>query len=292
MNALWTEKYRPKSIDDLNAPEHIKRFLRRAVSEGHPHLLLYGPPGTGKTTISGLLSPTLVLNASDERGINVIRNTIKQRASTVSKQVIVLDECENLTRDAQTCLRRVLEDFPNTVFIFCTNYASGIIRPLRSRTLALKITPCRGHALPRIGELEGLPFAGTTYDALFEKCNGDLRRCINVLQGLRPLYKNSSDTDVTAALDSSIGIVPDSKISELKSVTVLNYRDFVADFIRSSFSVLQLIQQLNRCLEGTERQKCAFFLSLSRLEGCSTAGCSDEIVLMNLCADKIEIYNK
>lgn len=106
-SALWTEKYRPKTVEDLDCEPHIRKFLENSIKNGFPHLLLYGPPGTGKTTFASLLKPTFQLNASDDRGIDTIRNKIKMLANTVSKQVIVLDECENLTRDSQTCLRRL-----------------------------------------------------------------------------------------------------------------------------------------------------------------------------------------
>jgi DNA polymerase III delta prime subunit len=105
-NDLWTEKYRPKTIEELDCSSFLKKFLQNATVNGFPHLLLYGPPGTGKTTFASLLNPTFELNASDDRGIEIIRNKIKKVANTVSKQVIVLDECENLTKDSQTCLRR------------------------------------------------------------------------------------------------------------------------------------------------------------------------------------------
>ncbi|KCZ74113.1 hypothetical protein H311_04923, partial [Anncaliia algerae PRA109] len=94
MTSLWIEKYRPKTIEDYNCPAHLKNFLTK-YKENFPHLLLYGPPGTGKTTFAHLISHKnkLELNASHERGINVIRGTIKNFASSISsKNTIILDE--------------------------------------------------------------------------------------------------------------------------------------------------------------------------------------------------------
>ena len=307
-NSLWTEKYRPKSPDDLDAPPHIKRFLGHAMKNGHPHLLLYGPPGTGKTTFAAMLGPTLVLNASDERGIDVIRNKIKKIANTVSKQVIILDECENLTRDSQTCLRRILEDYPNTTFIFCTNYYSRVIDPLKSRLLKLKFAASTGACLARIGQVEGLEMDGAFYAELFSKCNGDLRKCINVLQGIRPLYSDGENTgrdenrsnadkegkvlkdSVHKNLDNLIGRIPSRITEAFAGLSFTNYRAFVSSFIFEGYSTLQLVQQLSEGVHGTQKQKCLFSLLLSESESCCVKGCSDEIVLMNLCLKKMSIY--
>ncbi|KAM0679992.1 hypothetical protein COBT_004169, partial [Conglomerata obtusa] len=132
MSTLWTEKYRPKTSETFECPSHLKTFLNTSTSQ---HLLLYGPPGTGKTTFAHLIaSPnTLELNASDERGISIVRTKIKNYASSISTQkTIILDECDNLTSDAQQCLRRVIEDFSgSTRFIFVTNFLSKIIGPLK-----------------------------------------------------------------------------------------------------------------------------------------------------------------
>ena len=288
MNNLWTEKYRPKDQRDFDGPVHIKNFLKHAIENGHPHLLLYGPPGTGKTTFASLLNPTLSLNASDERGIDVIRNKIKKVANTVTKQVIVLDECENLTKDAQTCLRRILEDYPNTTFIFCTNYFNKIIGPLKSRLLKFKFTIKENKALEKIGSMENLEFDESFYRDLFRKCGGDLRKSINVLQGIKPLLQNTKDV---FGVDELIGRIEQSKIEEFNKIEVGNYKEFINKFIREGFSVLQLIQQLNECLRGKEHQKAEFSKNLAELEGFCFNGCSDEIVLMNLCMKKIEIYN-
>ncbi|KAI5148845.1 replication factor C subunit 2/4 [Enteropsectra breve] len=290
-SSLWTEKYRPQKSKDLNCPEHIRRFLEDALANGFPHLLLYGPPGTGKTSFAQLLSPTLTLNASDERGIDVIRNKIKKRANTVSKQVIVLDECENLTRDAQTCLRRVLEDFPNTRFVFCTNYYNRIIGPLKSRLLKFKFTLQQHGALEKIGESEGLAYPSEFYSYIFKRCNGDMRRSINVMQGLAPLNPPFSISGDNFIIDDFIGMIPDKIIREFMEIRRVNLKEFCKMFLDASYSCLQLIQQLSESLWGSSKQMAQFSLVLSELEGKCINGCSDEFVLYNVCFGKIEIYS-
>lgn len=286
-NNLWTEKYRPKTIEDFDCPLHMKNFLNNAIKNGFPHLLLYGPPGTGKTTFASLLNPTFQLNASDERGIDVIRNKIKTRANTCSKQVIVLDECENLTKDSQTCLRRILEDYHNTTFIFCTNYYSKIIDPLKSRLLKIKFELKETKALERIGKLENLCI---DYNDLFIKCRKDLRRCLNVMQGIKPLQKYD--------LDDVIGLVKDERIDEFLSLRLENYKEHVNSFIRSGYSVLQFIIQLNSKITGNflgsfeEKKVCEFLNIIADCELKSINGCSDEIVLSYLALNYISIFKK
>lgn len=281
-NDLWTEKYRPKTIEELDCSSFLKKFLQNATSSGFPHLLLYGPPGTGKTTFAGLLKPTFELNASDDRGIEIIRNKIKKIANTVSKQVIVLDECENLTRDSQTCLRRILEDFPNTRFIFCTNYYSKIIDPLKSRLLKLKFTLKESTALQKIGEKEGMNYDSEFYKKLFQKCNFDLRKCLNILQGIKPL-KNFD-------LDEVIGVLKEEIIENFKSIEFSNYREFIKMFLFQGFNFVQLLLQLASSLEGDDIQKAKFSKIIAECEAKSYNGCSDEICLEFLCLNYVSIY--
>lgn len=279
MSDLWTEKYRPGSVEDLDCSPHLKKFLQHAVREGFPHLLLHGPPGTGKTTFASLLGPTFQLNASDDRGIDTVRNQIKKMANTVARQLIVLDECENLTKDSQTCLRRILEDYPSTTFIFCTNYYSRIIDPLKSRLLKLKFVVKESRVLERVGRLEGVDL---DYPDLFRRCNGDLRRCLNVLQGVKPLK--------TYDMDDVVGTVRRECIDSFRSLDPKNYREFVRGFVRSGLSVLQLVLQLSQDLCGTDRQKCEFAKVLSDCEARCANRCADEIVLTFLCLSHVSIY--
>lgn len=279
MKTLWSEKYRPKSLNELDCSPHVRKFLETAIVSGFPHLLLYGPPGSGKTTAASLLGPTLELNASDERGIDVIRNKVKKVANTVAPQVILLDECENLTRDSQTCLRRVLEDYPNTRFIFCTNYYSKIIDPLKSRLLKIKFVQKKSNALERIGEKEGLGKDKEFYVELFKKCNGDIRRCLNIMQGLLPLANGSIKNDL---IDTLIGKIPEKIIMNFMQLTEKERVKFMQDFLFEGYSVLQLVRQLNNqlCINLIEDQQISKFAwILGESEAKCLIGCSEEIVM-------------
>lgn len=284
MTSLWTEKYRPKDPKDFSAPKHIKNLLEHSLVHGFPHLLLYGPPGTGKTTFAHLLSGKnfLELNASDERGIATVRTRIKTYASSISsKNVIILDECELLTPDAQHCLRRVIEDYPQTRFIFITNYISRIIEPLKSRLLKLKFDLFdTSEVLERIATQEKVDSA--SIKKLYRYCNYDLRRAINTLQGIAPL-KNSS-------LEEVLGIIDDEVIDAFWKVTFEGLEPFVSSFSREGHSLIQLIHQLAASLQGDDMQKARFSQALSLVEGRAVLGCTEEILLRLLCCKKLDIH--
>ncbi|KAM0680486.1 hypothetical protein GINT2_001174 [Glugoides intestinalis] len=284
---LWTEKYRPKSVDALDCPDFLKNFLKHALEHGFPNLLLYGPPGTGKTTFASLLNPTLELNASDDRGIDIIRNKVKKMANTVTPQVILLDECENLTRDAQTCLRRILEDYPNTRFIFCTNYYSKIIDPLKSRLLKLRFTLKESKALEMIGKSEGMHYNSLFYVDLFKKCDKDLRRCVNVLQGLKPLENFD--------IDDIVGVIPNKIVETIFKIDFSTYLNFVDMLLFEGYSVGQFIKQISEMLPEaglTDVQRCEIVKTLSEAESKTVMGCSDELVLIFICLNVISAMRK
>ncbi|KAM0676280.1 replication factor C subunit 4 [Gurleya vavrai] len=286
MSTLWTEKYRPKSVETFECPPHLKQFLKTSFSQ---HLLLYGPPGTGKTTFAHLIASenVLELNASDERGISIVRNKIKTYAMSITKQkTIILDECDNLTSDAQQCLRRVIEDFSaNTRFIFITNYLSKIINPLKSRLLKIKFECKRENFkyLKNVGEKENLKVDDFFYKNLFEKCNFDLRRSLNIFQGMAPFIDQNQN------VDEFVGLIPQEIIKEFFILKINEIENFVDKFVRSAYSFLQFINQISNEIQLDEKQ-ILFHEELSIFESKAILGCSTEILMLGLCCKKIEFF--
>jgi replication factor C small subunit len=157
---MWTEKYRPKTLNDIvNQAEIVERLKRFVKERSMPHCLFAGTPGTGKTTAAMCLAHDLYgpdyrksyleLNASDERGIDVVRTTVKDFARTVSMaetpfKILVLDEADNMTPDAQQALRRTMEMYTNTCrFILACNYFTKIIEPIQSRCAFFRFVPLK-----------------------------------------------------------------------------------------------------------------------------------------------------
>jgi len=207
---MWAEKYRPKSLDDMvNQKEIVNRLKSFAKAHNIPHCIFAGPPGTGKTTAALCLARDLYgdvyrghlmeLNASDERGINVVRQTVKTfaRIRTIGEipfKIMILDEADNMTSDAQQALRRTMERFTETCrFILIANYSGKIIEPIQSRCAPFRFTylPREDHDayLRRIASAEDVKLLDEGLSAVFEVCGGDLRRAINTLQAAASMGK-------------------------------------------------------------------------------------------------------
>ena len=200
---MWTEKYRPHSLSNIVDQEEIVNRLKSFVkAQNVPNCIFAGPPGTGKTTAALCLAQDLYglgyreylmeLNASDERGINVVRETVKTFARTksigkVSFKILILDEADNMTGDAQQALRRTMERYTETArFILIANYSGKIIEPIQSRCAPFRFTYLpREHAVNRIkyiAENESLTVKEDGLEAILEISGGDLRRATNILQ--------------------------------------------------------------------------------------------------------------
>ncbi|KAK0544841.1 Subunit of heteropentameric Replication factor C (RF-C) [Tilletia horrida] len=252
----WVEKYRPKSIDDVVAQEHTVNVLRRSLmSSNLPHMLFYGGPGTGKTsTILALArqlfgpelfrSRVLELNASDERGISVVREKIKNFAklavstpqATLSAdgsgtkkypcppfKIIILDEADSMTQDAQSALRRIMEQYSHiTRFCLVCNYVTRIIEPLTSRCSKFRFrqldTGSTKDRIKMIAEAEGVTFADEkVIDTLVQVSDGDLRRSITYLQSASRLHGASAAAAVGAPDEESVP----RKASPITSASIL-----------------------------------------------------------------------
>lgn len=207
----WTEKYRPKNLGEVTGQQDTVKSLKAFVeAKNMPNLLFAGPPGVGKTTSALALAHELFgeelsgkfleLNASDERGIDVVRGRIKDFARTVSLgdapfKLIFLDESDALTGDAQQALRRTMETYSKaTRFILSCNYSSKIIEPIQSRCAIFRFLQLQGDDVKKmleyVAKAEGLKVDDDAYTAIFYVSEGDMRKSINILQGCAIHGKN------------------------------------------------------------------------------------------------------
>ena len=203
-DVMWTEKYRPKTLDELKGHEDIVLRLKGFVERKNlPHLLLAGPPGTGKTTAllalaNDLFGPNnvtrnlLEMNASDDRGIDAVRTKVKEFARTASYggvpfKIICLDEADSLTSAAQHALRRTMERYVRTSrFALICNYSSKIIEPIQSRCAIFRFKPLDESSmkdfLVHICNNENLAYDDEGINTVLYISEGDLRKAINILQ--------------------------------------------------------------------------------------------------------------
>eukprot|EP00741_Cyanophora_paradoxa_P015976 tig00000042_g15422.t1 len=201
----WLEKYRPQVVDDIVGNEEAVARLRVIASEGNiPNLIISGPPGTGKTTSILCLAHALLgaafkdavleLNASDDRGIDVVRNKIKmfaQKKVTLKQgqhKIIILDEADSMTEGAQQALRRTMELYSATTrFALACNQSSKIIEPIQSRCAIVRFTRLSDEQLyarlEEVARLENVSFTSEGLQAIVFTADGDMRQALNNLQG-------------------------------------------------------------------------------------------------------------
>eukprot|EP00033_Pygsuia_biforma_P004795 GCRY01005257.1.p1 GENE.GCRY01005257.1~~GCRY01005257.1.p1 ORF type:complete len:217 (+),score=23.75 GCRY01005257.1:254-904(+) len=200
---MWVEKYRPSTFEEVLAHEDILKTIQNLIKANSlPHLLFYGPPGTGKTTTilalarelygKNMRTMTLELNASDDRGIDVVREQIKDFASTrmmfsSGYKLVILDEADAMTKTAQAALRRVIEKYSkSTRFCLICNYSSKIIPAIQSRCTRFRFSPLDPSLVRdrvrQILKAEKVLYDESGLQAVVRLGRGDMRRALNILQ--------------------------------------------------------------------------------------------------------------
>jgi len=238
VSEIWTEKYRPSKFSEVvGQADIIKRVQALTNSLNIPHLLFAGPAGTGKSTLALIIVRELFrenwrenyleLNASDERGINVVREKVKNFARTKSIgnipfKIIFLDEADALTPEAQQALRRTMENYSATCrFILSCNYSSKIIDPIQSRCALFRFKLLEkkdiDKVIQKIVENEKLTITPEATEIIYEGSGGDCRRCINILQSTSSISPSISSDLVSTILSDAkprdIRIVLDYAVS-------------------------------------------------------------------------------
>ncbi|SPJ83673.1 probable replication factor protein [Fusarium torulosum] len=336
----WVEKYRPKTLSDVTAQDHTVDVLQRTLQSSNlPHMLFYGPPGTGKTsTVLALAkelygpemikSRVLELNASDERGISIVREKVKNFARMQLTnaapgykdkypcppfKIIILDEADSMTQDAQSALRRTMETYSKiTRFCLICNYVTRIIDPLASRCSKFRFKSLdQSNAkkrLEEIAEKEGVPLEDGAVDALIKCSEGDLRKAITYLQSAARLVGANAEkeTDGEEAMDVDkkavtvkivediAGVIPTSTIDDL--VKAIRPKSSVSSFqgisdvaeklVADGWSAGQVVGQLYQALTYDETipdvQKNKIVLVFSEIDKRLVDGADEHLSILDL----------
>lgn len=314
----WIEKYRPKSLDEVTSQSTTTNILSKSLKSANlPHMLFYGPPGTGKTsTILALArelygphlmkSRVLELNASDERGISIVRDRIKNFArlavSNPTKEdlqnypcppykLIVLDEADSMTSDAQSALRRTMETYANvTRFCLICNYVTKIIDPLASRCSKFRFRSLdKGLGLQRLKFIcneETLNVNDDVLNQILDVCDGDLRRSVNLLQCVSTVL-----SDNKISIKELFGHLPDVLVDEtidiLKTKDINRILSFVeTNLIRAGYSSSFIISNIHDKLmfENTELgvgEKNQIAMIIWDCDTKISEGCNESVQLVN-----------
>uniref|UniRef100_A0AAY4EAN7 AAA+ ATPase domain-containing protein n=1 Tax=Denticeps clupeoides TaxID=299321 RepID=A0AAY4EAN7_9TELE len=287
----WVEKYRPKCVDEVAFQEEVVAVLKKSLEGADlPNLLFYGPPGTGKTSTilaaaRELYGPELFrqrvleLNASDERGIQVVREKVKNFAQlTVAGsradgkpcppfKIIILDEADSMTNAAQAALRRTMEKESRTTrFCLICNYVSRIIEPLTSRCSKFRFRPLANDVqeerLLNICEKENIKYTKEAIQALVKVSDGDLRKAITFLQSV-------------------------ARLNGEKEITESAVIEIAGSLIDEGYAATQVLNQIHDAIIDAslnDKQKSAITDKMAEVDKCLADGADEYLQLMSLCA--------
>lgn len=316
-NIVWTEKYRPKEFSEIKGQEEaVKRTRMFVKQENMPHLLFAGPAGVGKTTLSLVIARQLFkeswhenfleLNASDERGIDIVRNKVKDFARTraignVPFKIIYLDESDALTKEAQHALRRTMENYTQTCrFILSCNYSSKIIDPIQSRCTMFRFRPLEKkdifYIIDKIAKEEKLKIDLRAKNALYEVSKGDCRRVENLLQASAALDKKITEEVVF----SFASLAKPKEIKEILELSVKNkfvearskLLDTMLKYGLSGIDIIKQIQQEIWNLDIDDKDKVRLIDKCGEIEFRLVEGSDEFIQLEALLSNFTIIKNQ
>jgi replication factor C small subunit len=309
-SSIWVDKYRPKYFKDIiGQDDFVKRVKYFVETKTLPHLLFAGVPGTGKTTTAlviarelygenGMKGNVLELNASDDRGINVIRNQIKEFAklkslTTVPFKIIILDEADSLTKEAQQALRRTMEKYSATCrFILACNEISKIIDPIQSRCVIFKFKPLQEKdiikLIEKIEKNENIEVTEKAKKILIEYSNGDLRKLVNTLQAASAINKKIDEKTLEKIIDFVNPKEVDELISEAIKGNFFKAQDYLIKLKTyrgmSSLEVLKEIYKRILKIDIDYKLKLKLIDKIASVEFRIVEGSDDELQLEALLA--------
>ena len=243
---IWVEKYRPQTLEDVVLTKEMRGYFETVKETGHlPNLLLVGNPGVGKTTLAKVVindilkAQYLYINASDENGIDTIRTKVLNFAQTQSlfgtTKVIILDECDGLSLDAQKALRNSIEEYHDIArFVLTANYQHKIIPALQSRCHTFVLTPPKEEYVKRILHVinkEGVEIDKPNLSELINRSYPDLRKCINSLQKYVISGKNSNVVNgAETVIDKSLSLLKKKELYKVRKFIIENESSFSNDY--------------------------------------------------------------
>ena len=306
----WVEKYRPTTLDSIVAQTNVIVALKKVlITKNLPNLLFFGPSGCGKTSTIIALSKELFgdmyservieLNASDERGINVIREKIKTYAKKSINmkegsppwKIIILDEADNMTIDSQFALRRIMEEYSKiTRFCIICNYHNKIIDPINSRCALFRFKPIKEKEI--INKLESIcinekfVYSDSILNQIFNLCRGDLRKAINFLQKCYSSFGSVLDQNV---LDEISGRIPKDVICKLleaietKNSIVMD--NMVETITNNGYSLVNMISFFDNYIKTSSfssKTKSLLSILLTEIDNDLLKGSDEYIEFMKL----------
>eukprot|EP00033_Pygsuia_biforma_P002024 GCRY01002250.1.p1 GENE.GCRY01002250.1~~GCRY01002250.1.p1 ORF type:complete len:344 (+),score=57.85 GCRY01002250.1:100-1131(+) len=324
-SAVWVEKYRPKNLNDVAHQEEVVNALKSSIKTNNlPHLLFYGPPGTGKTTCAlaaarelfgvDFKRRVLELNSSDERGINVIRTKVKVFAQIAASnttsdgkscppyKIIILDEADAMTSDAQSSLRRIMERYSKvTRFMLICNYVSKIIEPIVSRCAKFRFQPLEATTvvarLQHISTAEGCNADRQALEEIERVSGGDMRKAITYLQTVASLHGSHFTPEI---VDEIAGNVSGTVVTEIMEACQANsferMQARMAKLLAEGYPAIMVVDKLTDVVMESvvldDLKKGRVLCALAKVDKALSDGASEKLQLLALGSSLVRAFSE